>query len=254
VGLVLNFLLLRGLSRDSRHWLNFPDFLKKKKLIKNLYLLDLPGFGESIEVDSPHKVEEIVDFLRIKWAEINEKGPTIIVSVSFGGMVAINWISRFPDDFKAIVVMNSSLPKLSPRFKRIKPRAFIDFIRMFSYPDYESREKLILELTSNNSENVGKYLKLFSSFQVEKPATKKNTILQIIAARNIKVPDEIKIPSLFLTSRHDRLVDYSCSEKIADHLNGRLEINEVSGHDLTLDEPEWVADKIYSWLEELKLI
>jgi hypothetical protein len=39
-------------------------------------------------------------------------------------------------------------------------------------------------------------------------------------------------------------VDASCSEQIAKNLNGMLIENNIAGHDLPLDEPQWLIDQL----------
>ena len=241
-------LLLRGLSRDSRHWCDFPEILNQGELFSEIMYLDLPGFGRESHVDSPHKVNDIVDYVRGKYL-LEDVKKTVLISMSFGGMVGISWASRYPKDFIGLVMINSSLPKLSLRIQRIAPRALVDLVKMFSTGDLEKREDLILSLTSNSSQNLKKYLPIFTTFQQEIEACKKNTLRQILAAKNVKIPDRLLIPLLCLTSKKDRLVNHSCSSAIANKYGGSLEVHQSAGHDLTLDDPEWVSSKICDWVK-----
>ena len=212
--------------------------------------LDLPGFGSEWQSKSPMNVDDITDQVREKWLKERKDGPYILISISFGGMVGINWGSRFPDDLKGLVVMNSSLPKISSKLDRITLMGFLELIKMFSAPDFEIREELILKLTTNKPDNVNEYLKKFTIYQLEMTADKKNISRQTIAARNMNVPKELKPKLLCLTSEADRMVNYKCSEDIANEYNGQLRVHSFAGHDLTMDEPYWVADQIEDWLKQ----
>ena len=251
----LNAVLIRGLSRDSRHWLDFPKVMKKNNIFNELIFLDLPGFGTEWNESSPFNVEEITNFVRSKWLKEKKKEQGyIIIGMSLGGMVAINWASRFPEDIAGVVTINTSLPEISPKYKRVTPTGFIELMKMFSAEDFGVREELILALTSNRAESVDKYLKLFTRYQLEMTADKKDIIKQVLAARNMKIYDEL-IPSLLcLTSKGDRMVDCECSKDIAEKYNGVLHIHPDAGHDLTMDDPVWVVEEIEKWLRLSKII
>jgi hypothetical protein len=58
-----------------------------------------------------------------------------------------------------------------------------------------------------------------------------------------------------LASRADRLVDGSCSRALAYRVPGaRLAEHDSAGHDLPLDDPEWVVAQIRGWAEAEKAV
>jgi hypothetical protein len=44
-------------------------------------------------------------------------------------------------------------------------------------------------------------------------------------------------------------VDYRCSLKLAQTWGGDYRQHETAGHDLPLDEPEWLAQVIKQWFD-----
>lgn len=46
-----------------------------------------------------------------------------VVAVSMGGMIAMDWCDRFPEDFSKVVLINSSAGNLTPFYKRLKTTA-----------------------------------------------------------------------------------------------------------------------------------
>jgi hypothetical protein len=72
-----------------------------------------------------------------------------------------------------------------------------------------------------------------------------NTIRQLLAAASFKVADfRPSIPIQILGASMDRMVSVECSIKISKTWNLPLELHPTGGHDLTVDDPEWVALKI----------
>ena len=59
------WILLRGLTRETRHWGRLPDALREAIGGERLLLLDLPGNGEFAQARAPATVAEMVSFVRI---------------------------------------------------------------------------------------------------------------------------------------------------------------------------------------------
>ena len=57
-----NWLLLRGLARESGHWGDFFSKLQRECPHATINTLDLPGTGRFNNLPSPNTIEEIVKF------------------------------------------------------------------------------------------------------------------------------------------------------------------------------------------------
>ena len=77
---------------------------------------------------------------------------------------------------------------------------------------------------------------------------KRNWLAQIVAASRFSAVSEINIPILFLSSGGDQLVNPVCSEKLAQKYKATLKNHPTAGHDLPLDDPQWVSGEISKWL------
>jgi pimeloyl-ACP methyl ester carboxylesterase len=89
-----------------------------------------------------------------------------------------------------------------------------------------------------------------AGFLVESPMPRATAFRQIWAASRFKAPVEIQVPSLVLVSRADELVSPECSHRIASRLGSDVREHDRAGHDLTLDDPQWVGSAVARWLEE----
>jgi len=54
---------------------------------------------------------------------------------------------------------------------------------------------------------------------------------------------------LILSSKQDRLVHVSCSLAIASRWKCPAQLHPMAGHDLVLDDPNWVIEKVQRWLD-----
>jgi hypothetical protein len=248
----MNWLILRGLVREQRHWGNFASEFEAKLKTKDpnarVYCIDFPGFGTESERASPASIDGIVDDLRARWKTmVGDQSESCLMAVSLGGMVAMNWVARFPSDFKRLVLINSSVSGLSPIHHRLQPRNYLTILSLFAETDLAAREETILKMTSNlKGEALKKQARYNAS--VAKVIRKKDALSQIFAATRFRPPSKIEIPVLVLAAKGDTLVHYSCSEKIAEHFSAEIQYHETANHDLALDDSEWVSERIKEWV------
>lgn len=77
-------------------------------------------------------------------------------------------------------------------------------------------------------------------------------VRQIIAASRCRAEDTApEVPLLVLASMNDRLVSPNCSKRIGQAWNATLRIHPDAGHDLALDDGEWIVGEVGKWMEQL---
>ena len=159
----------------------------------------------------------------------------------------MNWTSRYPSDFKKLVLINSSVGGLSPLFRRMQPANIPTILSLFFERNVRSREARILSITTSLK---GEALEKRADWQggFAKVIRPRDAAAQIFAAVRFRAPARISIPVLVLTSKGDTLVHYSCSESIARHFQADLRIHETANHDLPTDDPDWVSAQVRSWV------
>jgi pimeloyl-ACP methyl ester carboxylesterase len=247
---IYNWVLLRGLSREVRHWGEFPEILKSKNSNYQVFPIELPGSGAKHNIPSKTTLKENVTHLREEFLELKNthKGNFGIIAISLGGMVAMTWADMFPDDFKDLVVLNSSAGNLSSPFKRLRPTAIKEIAKLllsstFS-SDIYSREKAVLKMTTQMIPLTDDLIKKWAEIGQEFPMSRKNFFRQLYAATKFIVPKELKCNSLVLSGAKDTLCHPECSQIIAKLYNSKIAIHPNAGHDLTLDDPHWLASTI----------
>ncbi|MBU6152908.1 MAG: alpha/beta hydrolase [Bdellovibrionales bacterium] len=249
----MKWLILRGLVREQRHWGEFPnhlrDSLRERDPSVEIHMLDFPGFGTESDRQSPFTIDEIVDDVRFRWKNVkcDPEETCYLLAVSLGGMVAMNWVSRYPDDFHGLALINSSATGLSPVTKRLKPRNYSRILSLFASRDVKTRERKILEMTTNLNGKSLEFLAQKHAGFAEK-VRKKDALAQIVSALRFRAPSEILVPLMVLGAKGDQLVDVSCSEQIAKKYGGQLELHETANHDLATDDSAWVVNKLKEWI------
>jgi pimeloyl-ACP methyl ester carboxylesterase len=236
----MNWLLLRGLGRHEKHWSSFPETLKEHlNKDEKVLTLNLPGMNG--EKTSFVTISDITDELRKQWFAIKQdKEDWGLMAISLGGMIALDWCSRYPEDFKKLVTINSSDKSESKIFERIKPSAIKLILRSVFKPSILEREKGALQLTTNLLDINSQLIHDWERIAIEHPLDKKIFARQLFAASLFKSPKVINVPYLVLASSADRFTSYKCSQRLAQKYNASIKVHTSAGHDLPLDDPKWV--------------
>ncbi len=248
----MHIVLIRGLVREKRHWGHFPKLIEKAGF--KCSLLEIPGVGERFRETSPLKIEEYVTDMRFQFKRLQSDFPDdefIAVAISMGGMIVQKWLSVFPQDYKSAIIINSSGGRLSPIHKKLTPQAIKTLGALFFANNLRERTIEILELTTNMIELSDRMVEKWTSFEEEYPVKRNTFLRQLVAAANFRVPaaDEITKDILFLCGKKDALVNHRCTLDLAAHYGRPYFVHPEAGHDLPLDDPDWIISHIKDFLK-----
>lgn len=244
------WILLRGLTRESRHWGDFIGQFQQSLPVKQIVALDLPGNGRLNQQRSPLLIQDMVAHCRAQLASQNITPPYNILAMSMGAMVAVAWSEMCPNDVAMQVLINTSMRPFSPFYDRLRPRNYALLLKLsLMGATLETWERVILYLTSNRIHDD--VLPHWLALRHEAPVSRNNLIRQLIAAARFNAP-RIKppVPTLLLASEQDHLVSVNCSKALANHWQCNLRVHDSAGHDLPLDDASWVAAQVRVWLAE----
>lgn len=246
-----NWLLLRGLARERRHWGEFPEHLEAALgEDSKIFFLDLPGTGTESRRFSPLSIRGIVEDLRQRWIPLRKQhnGEWNVVGLSLGGMVAMDWCGRHPFEFKRMVCINSSSAMLSRPDKRLKPQAYVHLAQIVAGRTPKVKESAVLKMVSNRKEIWPQTVETWSRIAAQTPVKPIAALAQLLAATWSVAPNDLTPACLFLTAANDGMVDPECSRVLSEHFHAPLKTHPTAGHELTLDDPKWVAKQIEEWL------
>lgn len=249
------WVLLRGMSRESGHWGRFPQalgrFLQTAQPGSGMRMLDLPGMGERRGDTSPTRVSAIVEECRAQLAAAGVRGPVYLVGMSLGAMVATDWIAHHPAEVAGGVLINASVRPFSERFRMVRPMSYVTLMLLsLSRFSARPREARVLRLTTRLVEREA-VLDHWVALARERPLGVRNSFRQLYAAWRYRASrTRPGAPILLLCSKGDTLVDWRCSQAMSRAWGAPLRLHTQAGHDLPLDDPEWVAGAITDWLAE----
>ncbi len=235
------WVLVRGLIRSKFHWGDFAEKFKISTNSESVECVELAGNGYLNHESTPERIEDAI--LQFK----NQINPIIapvgIIGISLGGMLAAKWAELYPNDVSHLVLINTS-SNLSPFHARLRPQHYASIITNLALKDPAEMEKFILGATSNEKEKWLVILKDCIEFQKEHPVTLTNFIKQLKLTSQVDFGNIAHCKKLILASQKDRLVNYKCSEIIAEAIGSPIRYHPSAGHDLPLDDAAWVIEQI----------
>ncbi|WP_010466527.1 alpha/beta fold hydrolase [Acidovorax radicis] len=243
------WILLRGLTREAAHWGAFAEAFERALPGARVVAQDLPGNGLLHRAVSPVTVRGMVERCRAELAERGLRPPFSVLAMSLGAMVATEWARVAPEELAGCVLINTSLRPFSPFYHRLRPRNYTALLRLaFGIKREEQAEQEVLRLTSNCVLRRQQVVPDWAEIRRQRPVSAANTLRQLGAAACYRAPEKAPLANmLLLASREDGLVHGQCSQAIANAWQVPVEFHPWAGHDLPLDDPRWVIEKVRDW-------
>lgn len=243
------WIFLRGLGRDKRHWTPFFNVFKQQVNQVNAISIDLPGNGDYYKTKSPTKAHDYLAHVRERLNEYKAQKnlppdtQVNLVAISFGGMIAMQWLKQFPDELTSVYLINTSMKPWSKITQRLRIAAWPKVISgLFQLP--QKREFSVRQLTTQFHKTDTALLEQWQNWANEKPVSALNILRQIYTASRFRAPSLPKSSiekMTIIVSARDELVHPDCSRQIAKNLGAKIITHQHAGHDLPLDDPKWLC-------------
>lgn len=247
------WVLLRGLTREARHWGDFADVFAARFAGDAVVAPDLPGNGRLSRQRSPATVAGLLAHARAQLIAQGHPPPYGLLAMSLGAMVALEWATAWPGEVRGAVLVNTSVGGLAPWHCRLRPSsaARLAWLLVSGAPG-DAWEAAILQLTTNHPPAPQALLRRWQALRRECPVSRGNALRQLwSAARFRAAAAPPAAPLLLLASTRDRLVDVRCSRALAAHVVAPSVEHPTAGHDLPVDAPAWVAAQVARWWSDV---
>jgi pimeloyl-ACP methyl ester carboxylesterase len=250
------WVFLRGLTREARHWGDFPELFRgvfaDELSVSDILTLDLPGNGHRCMESTPTSVDAIMEACRSSLHDQGISPPYHLMALSLGGLVALAWAARYPEECCAVVMLSASLRPWNPFYERLRPSAWPTLLTML-LADVERREAAILEITSARAGQLQTVLPAWVDYARDCPVSRGNTLRQLYAAARFSAVERPRVPLLVMAGQGDRVVHPRCSQRLASTWGADLALHPSAGHDLPLDDGGWVANEVKAWLARIRV-
>ena len=255
MSLPATWVLLRGLTREARHWGDFNNLLEQQlnqidpDARHTVLALDLPGNGTLSLSNSPTSVHGMMLAARQQLLVLGIKPPYTLVAMSLGGMVATDWAQQFPAEVARMTLVNTSLRPYSSLTQRLRPGSWWPLLRLAArWRNPPAAEAIVHRLTCNREASRCDDLKRWVTLRQSAPVSAGNALRQLLAAARFRSAAQPPLcPVLVLSSKADALVDDRCSAALAAAWLAPHYRHPWAGHDLPHDDSPWVAQRIAGW-------
>jgi pimeloyl-ACP methyl ester carboxylesterase len=111
--------LIAGHGRTGNDWAKVPTIVSN---FARVCSYDRAGLGESEKTPKPQSVEEVVDDLHNLLNAAGETPPYMLVGHSMGGIYSRKFVTKFPHDVAALVLVDSSHEEQMWRLHEVDPK------------------------------------------------------------------------------------------------------------------------------------
>lgn len=245
----MDWLFLRGLSREQRHWGSFPEVFRARLPGARVHCLDLPGTGTEVSRASPLSVRGIMEDVRRRYLALRgaHPGPWGLLGMSLGGMVSMAWAADHPGDFSRVVLANTSAADVGRPWDRMSPEAIATTLRVMLARDPVERERRVLGMVTRRLGDREAVARAWAEIHRTSPVSRETVARQLFAATRFRAPARLGVPALVVIGAGDALASPACGQALGDRFGARIEVHPDGGHELALDAPEWLADRIAAW-------
>lgn len=238
-----DWVLIRGIMSESFHWWDFLPLLQQAFPNDVFHNVDILGNGQNNHLYTPLSIKKNIEGLR---EQLSNHSPKIVLGFSLGGMLALEWAHHFPNEIEQVILLNSSLNN-SKVYDRITPFSLKEIFKSSLQKNMTDREKVILRMTTTLPENeISIIAEKWGNRAAEVPVKSINFINQLILASQIRQRATPPCKVTILAAANDKVVNPHCSKIISNKWNLPLHLHPDAGHDLTLEDPQWVLDHIKS--------
>ena len=239
------WIFLRGLARGRGHWGDFQEYFFKYNPNDEIEMIDIPGNGERNLVQSPMEISDYVNDIRQQSDFLKQGHSVHILAISLGGMITAEWLRMYPDDIEKAYLCCTSAKNYSKIYERIRPQNIDEVIRLLlQKDDHAENEKSILKMIANNHDRVEQLSPMLIDYSVQYPISRINVIRQLWAASRYKFPATVRGQVVLLGAYGDRFVSPQCTLNIGKAWGVTPIMHPWSGHDLPIDDPDWLASQL----------
>lgn len=239
-----DIVLIRGLFRGKAYWGDFPHMVQQRFPSRTVRCVEIAGVGERCQETSSTTIHGMMEQVR---QQIELPAKVDIISISMGGMIAMEWAHYYPHEVNSLVCINTSAKDFSPFYQRLQPSNYMTIMKAL-FSAAEEKESMVFGMVSNQPQDpsiIDRWVALTQQY----PLSRANFFRQLLAAARFKI-QRPESDLLLICSRHDRLVSCKTTQAIAHHWHQNYLTHDESGHDLPLDDPKWLIARLEEWFEK----
>ena len=239
------FVFLHGFCEDARMWSEFIE-----EFGGNAISIDLPGYGDSshMEVTS---LEEMAAQLHHTIQELGVKD-FILAGHSMGGYVAMEYLSRFPENLNGVALIHSH-PFADDDERKDQRKKTIDFIENYGVEAFVKQffPKLF---AAENQDNFA-----IHSLSLRATQLPLDTVINSVKAMmnrkdHLETYKNSPLPVCMIIGKEDQLIHFrDCVEITVEPRQSMVEIYDHVGHQSIFEKPQLLRSSLRKFQEFCKV-
>lgn len=233
----LPVIMLHGSGPGATGWSNFKGNIGALAEHFHVYAVDMPGWGESdaATVEQLDHVEAVLQFMDAVGIE-----KAAFIGNSMGGQTSLRFATEHPDRISYLITMGPPVGKFPTLFGAGDgpSEGLKVLIKAYQDPSPDNMQKLVEIMCFDKAKFATPELcKARSDAAMARPEHLQNYVAGLPKGAplpkwvDVNKLHEIKVPSMFIHGRDDRVVSYETSLLLTAHVpNSRLVLINQCGH------------------------
>jgi pimeloyl-[acyl-carrier protein] methyl ester esterase len=214
-----------------------------------VHCIDLPGHGHSIGSSLPLDFETVWQFLLPRLGQ-----PAHVMGWSLGGLFALHGAIHHPKHCRSLIMQNASPCFVQrPDWPQGMPAQVFHQFAEDLHGDYERTLQRFFMLEAQGSEHLRAELRLLqkTAFEFGRPDPHVLGVgLHLLESTDMRSAlPELRVPSLWLAGRRDRLVNPLAMQQACAQAGGEYACDEHGGHAPFLTHPENTLQALAAFTE-----
>lgn len=237
-------IFIHGYGGNKEFW--SPQIIEISKFYKTI-AFDIRGTGESDRPNLPYTMNMLADDVMglMTYLDITKAH---IIGRSFGGMIAQNFVLKYPQKVEKLVLIATNYGKSDTEWVNLIQNSNLERIQLLRkdpYLAFKQEARLVYHVKFRKEMEENPKKKIFNLFSMEdliksntiNPPRTQDVINQANAMKThytLEKLAEIKHKTLLIAASHDRLIPLSVMQEINNLIpNSILKVIQNSGHFMT---------------------
>jgi pimeloyl-ACP methyl ester carboxylesterase len=250
----VNWLLIGPMARECGLWGeasgHLVQHLRSVQPEANLYELDLPGTGQLHRERSPSAVLGLVEHLRTRVQEAGLQGPFGLIASSWAASIGTEWTRQYGEEVGALVLISPGMRPFTQVFRAVRWHLWPTVLALvLGRRSPLGRERRLWNTHTQLHRASGPQMQAWRTSRKRYPVRARNGLAHALAVWRYETSRRRPHRQvLLLAGKGDDWLDWRVSAAISRAWGAALRVHPEAGHDLLLDDPQWVARSLADWL------
>ena len=248
------WVLLGPITRECAHWGDAPQVLLQHLQVvqphARLYQLDLPGTGRHWAKRSPSDIASLLAQLRERVQAAGLRGPIGLIANSWVSCVATEWARQHGAELGAVVLISPSLRPFTPVLRSVRIELWGTALAMLlGRRSPLERDRRFWRSHVQLREAGDTLFEQWRALRRAHPMRARDGLAQLLAVWRYESSRRRPHQQvLLLAGKGDVWIDWRVASAISRAWGAALRLHPEAGHDLLLDDAQWVARSLAEWL------